>query len=120
MPPWRITMPFSVGTRHPVTVANEGRDLLFASSYQVFRAGPTGDPCVTAIDAQPITTGPAKGGTTEYFSVIIPPDDLAHASLFRTAYKSGTGNETSVRTMSCAFTPGPVPEALANTPGFVE
>jgi hypothetical protein len=120
LPPWRITMPWSTGTRHPLTVSTDGRELVFATSYQVFRAGPTGDPCVTAIDAQQITSPSLKSGTSEYYSVILPPDDLGHATLFRTSWKSGTGNETAVRTMSCTYAPGPVPEALANTAGFQE
>ncbi len=120
IPPWRITVPYSVGTRHPVTVTTDGRDVLFATSNQVFRAGPTGEACVSAIDAQQITSPSLKAGTSEYFSVIIAPDDLTHASLFRSSWKGGSGNETAFRQMSCAFVPGPVPEALANTPGFVD
>jgi len=119
-PPWRIMVPFSTGTRHPLTVNSDGRDLLFATTTQIFRAGPSGDPCVSAIDAQQITPASVKSGTSEYFNVIIPPDDLGHASLFRSIWKSVGGNETAVRTMSCTYAPGPVPEALANTPGFVE
>ena len=57
----------------------------------------------------------------EVYSVIITPDDLTHSTLFRSMWKpGGGGTETSIRSMTCAFTPGPVPEPIANTPGFVE
>jgi len=120
-PPWRITMPFSTGTRHPVSISTDGRELLFATSHQLFHAGPGGEPCVSAIDAQYISTPTVKLTSGESYAVLIAPDDPAHSTLFRSMWKTGGGgSETSIRTMSCAFVPGPVPEALLNTAGFVE
>lgn len=121
-PPWRITTPYTTGTRHPIQVSVDGREVIFASSNQIIRSGPGAEACVSAMDAQQVTMlGPkSTTGTTEWFSMLIHPDDLAHATLWRTAWKSGSGNETTVRTMSCTLAPGPVPETLANTAGFVD
>lgn len=119
-PPWRITTPYTAGTRHPITVSVDGREVFFASSNQILRSGPGAEPCVSAMDAQQITaTGPKPpSGSTEWYSMLIHPDDLSHATLWRSGWKSGTGNETVVRTMTCTMAPGPVPEQLANTAGF--
>jgi hypothetical protein len=121
--PWRISAPFSTGTRHPITVATDGREILFASSNEILRAGPNAEACVSAIDAQQITflgTNKPPSGTSEWYSLLIYPDDLAHSTLWRTTWKSGSGNEAAVRTMSCTVAAGPIPEQLNNTPGFTE
>ncbi|MBI2389123.1 MAG: hypothetical protein HYV09_05860 [Deltaproteobacteria bacterium] len=118
--PWRMLVPWQAGTRHPVTVSLDGRDISLATSSQIVRTGPSGEGCVSALDAQVISGGGIKS-SNDWYSAIVSPDDLGHASLFRSAYKPGTpGTEISVRTMTCAFTPGPLPELFANVPGFAE
>lgn len=121
--PWRISAPYSTGTRHPITVSTDGRDILLASSNEILRAGPNGEACVSAMDAQQITflgTNKPPSGTSEWYSMLVYPDDLTHSTLWRTSWKSGAGNETHVRTMSCTMAPGAIPEQLNNTPGFTE
>ena len=123
--PWRISAPWSNGTRHPIVVSTDGREVLFASSNEILRSGPNAEPCVSAMDAQQITfLGSSKPapGTNEWYSLLLYPDDLAHSTLWRTSWKSGSGNETAVRSMSCTVSlggsGGAIPEQLANTPGF--
>lgn len=120
--PWRVSAPWSNGTRHPITVSTDSREILFASSNEILRTGPNAEACVSAIDAQQITflgTTKPPAGTSEWYSLLIYPDDLTHSTLWRTSWKSGSGNETAVRTMSCTVSSGgAIPEQLANTPGF--
>lgn len=118
--PWRMLVPWQTGTRHPMIVSLDGRDVSLATSSQIVRTGPSGEGCVSAFDAQVVTGGAGKS-SSEWYSAVVAPDDLGHASLFRSAYKSGTpGSEISVRTMTCSFAAGPLPEVFANVPGFAE
>lgn len=119
--PWRMLTPWAPGTRHPVIVSSEGKELLLATSSAILRTGPNGAAsCVSTLDAQSITL-PSYKGPNEWYSAVIDPADLGHASLFRSGYKPGTTtNELTVRPMSCTFAPGPAPEAFATVPGFAE
>lgn len=119
--PWRVLAPWSTGTRHPMIVSVDGRELALATSNAIVRAGPSGDTCVSAMDAQTVTTSTFKPTSSEWYSAILHPDDLGHAALFKSTWKSGIpNNEMSVRAMSCSFTPGPMPEGFSSVPGFAE
>jgi len=119
--PWRVLAPWTLGTRHPLIVSSDGKDLPLATSTAILRTGPTGETCVSALDAQTVSGTSYKPGGSEWYSAIVNPDDLGHASLFKSSWKSGSSvTELSVRPMSCTLTPGPLPEGYATVPGFAE
>lgn len=115
--PWRVPTSWSPGTRHPVIVTLDGQEQLLATTQAVIRTGPGAQPCMKTIEAQSL-----KGGS-DWYTALLPLDDLGHASLFRNTWKSNSGPSTlevQHRTMTCTFEKGPLPEAYSAIAGFSE
>ena len=104
----RIVAPFVRGTRHPLLISGEGNEVVLATASAVMH-GSGKDACVTAFEA----TAVVSAGAT--YSAIVGTDDLAHATLFKVG---ANGQDVSVRSMSCAYAPGPLPSALTTIEGF--
>ncbi len=115
----RVVVPFSVGTRHPITITGEPGEPLLATSHAVLR-GDGKTACVLAYEARAIAKGKstdkvAKADPEGALSALIPWADRDHAYLF----KSAINGETSVRSMKCS-PGGGVPAALSGVEGFEE
>ncbi|MEO7096155.1 MAG: hypothetical protein ABI175_23035, partial [Polyangiales bacterium] len=113
----RLSLPYAVGTRHPVVIKGEGTDILMATSTTIARITSEKEWCVSAYDAvtvrNTITLAPTA---TDAYSAILPADDLEHAALFR----QPKGGELSVRPMACRVTKDTkVPEGVTGVDGFV-
>ena len=107
----RVVAPFVRGSRHPVVVQGEGNELVLATTSAVLRGAGSADVCALAFEAH----APAGGGGTSAYSAVIAPGDLANAALFKA---SSTGQELSVRPMSCTFAAGTLPASLVGVDGF--
>lgn len=103
----RVVAPWSVGTRHPLVVTQDGAESLMATSYAVLR-GDAKSACVIAYEARPIarpkdakgdSKADAKPTPSEEgaLSALVPWSDREHSFLFRSTL---TG-ETSVRSLRC-------------------
>lgn len=103
----RIVAPPLRGTRHPIVITGEGNEVILATTSAVMH-GSGKDACVTTFEA-----GGSSGGTM--YDALIPPDDLAHAVLFRASPGS---QDITARSMSCSFAPGPLPKELSTVEGF--
>lgn len=111
----RVVAPFSVGTRHPLTIVGNGDDSLLVTSAAVIR-GDGKTACVAAYEARaPEHAAPAKleQGT---LAALVPWADKEHSALFRTA----SNGDASIRSMSCSAGSPPPPSALSGIEGFSE
>jgi hypothetical protein len=105
-------MPAPRGLRHPVVVDGGPSPLVLATDSVVLR-GVAGNACEAALMAVP----PNHGEDTEDYVAVIRPEALDAVTLYR-ADRAVWPNRISTRTLSCTFTKGPLPEALAHAPGF--
>ena len=114
----RLVTPWSIGTRHPVVVTNDGAEALMATSYAVLR-GDAKSPCVVAYEAKPIVRvkGDKVGKPVDdsAFSAVLPWSDKEHAYLFKTT----NAGETSVRPLKCGAAKE-APTGLGGIEGFDE
>lgn len=113
----RLHLPAPRGLRHPLLVEGGSVDgasgpLVLATDDVVLR-GTGGNACEAALVAVP----PNHGEDTEDFVAVVRPGALDAVTLYR-ADRSVWPNRISTRTLSCAWAPGPLPEALAHAPGF--
>jgi hypothetical protein len=113
----RVVTPFSIGTRHPITVTGDVGEQVLATSSAVLR-GDGKTACVLAYEAKPIARAKSdkvKPGDEGAYSAVIPWADREHAFLFRSA----VNGDTSVRALKCTAGKEP-PSGLAGVEGFAE
>lgn len=113
----RIVVPFSVGTRHPMTISGEPGEPILATSSAVLR-GDGKSACVLAYEAKSISKGKVdktKTDTDGALSAIVPWADREHSYLFRTSLNG----DTSVRGLKCGATKD-LPAGLSGIEGFEE
>ena len=110
----RVVVPFSTGTRHPITIT--GEDPLLATSAAVLR-GDGKSACVLAYEAKAISKAKSDKAKTDdgALSAIVPWGDRDHSYLFRTTLNG----DTSVRALKCA-TSKDLPGGLSGIEGFEE
>jgi len=113
----RVVTPFSIGTRHPITVTGDVGEQILATGSAVLR-GDGKSACVLAYEAKPIARAKSEKAKTPdegTYSAVIPWGDREHAFLFR----SSVNGDTSVRALKCA--PGKEsPSGLTGVEGFTE
>jgi len=109
----RVVAPYVLGSRHPVTVIGEGNDLLLATGSAVLHGSAT-DGCISAWEARGTTASITAAGA---YTAIVAPDDLAHATLFKTTPGKG---EVAMRSMTCVYAKDAMPAGLAAVEGFSE
>jgi len=106
----RIELPFMTGTRHPVTVKDEKRELVWATNDSIVRFVKGKPACTSAMLV-------SRGYPTPSESAIVLPDDLGNATLFLEKFVGGQRTAVA-QTMRCAFTKDPIPKALTGQKGF--
>ncbi len=105
----RLALSYEPGTRHPVFVNDDGREIDLATSQTIVRFTSAKEWCVSSFEAVAIAkTNPPQS------TALIAPDDLEHAAFFN--YKDG---QFTVRPMSCTWAKGKLPDKANTIDGFV-
>lgn len=109
--------PYTNGSRRPVVIDVDGVGHVLATKRaKVRQAQNARDACLAAFEANDDDSG---AGDDFQYGALIFPDDLAHSIVFQ-AKVADWPAVISARPMECAYTPGPLPEDLIGTDGFVE
>jgi len=112
---FRVLLPWEKGSRHPILVNGEVAGLVLATNVAITRVTPGSPPCTAAFDSYR-----ELPRTADNHIAILAPDDLEHATLFRSKGWTADGPEVSYRPMSCKFEKGAIPEGLEESLGFTE
>jgi len=102
----------TLGARHPVVIAGESTPIVLATDEAILRT--TGSAtCVSSYLARS-TSAPMPASD---YAAVVRPSALASATLYRVD-RSVWPAKLQTRTMSCSFTPGPLPKELEKEDGF--
>lgn len=112
----RVVVPFQAGSRHPILVQDAVEPMRLLLSARAVLHGSPADPCLAALDADPIVLDP-DDDTARVERAIVLLDDLENSWLFRSSPAAGR-SRVEARAMSCRFDPSAeVPFEVYSAPG---
>ncbi len=110
---FRYFAPYSVGTRHPVSIDVDGTPVILATDRLAVR-GSTKTPntaCVSALEV-------LNDDEDTAYSGLVFADDLTHSVLFTVNKSDAWPEAISMRPMECQYIAGELPDSLKEKQGF--